>query len=66
MQFDPWVREDPLEEGVATCCSILAWRISKDRGAWRATVHRVVKSWTQLKLLSRHALSHFQLGTVDA
>ena len=21
---------------------------SKDRGAWRATVHRVAKSWTQL------------------
>ena len=25
-----------------------------DRGAWRATVHRVTKSWTQLKQLSRH------------
>ena len=23
-----------------------------DRGAWRATVHRVAKSWTQLKRLS--------------
>ena len=45
-------QEDPLEEGVATHCSILSWRISKDRGAWPATVHRVVKSWTQLKLLS--------------
>ena len=22
--------------------------ISMDRGAWRATVHRIVKSWTQL------------------
>ena len=26
-----------------------------DRGAWRATVHRVTKSWTQLKRLSMHA-----------
>ena len=26
----------------------------KDRGAWRATVHRVAKSWTQLKWLSMH------------
>ena len=26
-----------------------------DRGAWRATVHRVTKSQTQLKQLSRHA-----------
>ena len=37
-----WVRslgwEDPLEEGVATHSSILAWRIPMGRGAWRATV----------------------------
>ena len=26
-----------------------------DRGAWWATVHRVAKSWTQLKQLSTHA-----------
>ena len=25
--FDPWVQEDPLEEGMATHSSILAWRI---------------------------------------
>ena len=25
-----------------------------DRGAWRATVHRVTKSWTRLKHLSTH------------
>ena len=36
---------DPLEEGMATHSSILAWRISMDRGAWRATVYRVAKSW---------------------
>ena len=28
--------------------SILAWRISMDRGAWRARVHGVTKSQTQL------------------
>ena len=28
-----------------------------DRGTWRATVHRVPKSRTQLKQLSRHTLS---------
>ena len=38
--------EDPLEEGVTTHFSILAWRIPIVRGAWQATVHRVVKSWT--------------------
>ena len=27
-----------------------------DRGAWWATVHRVTKSWTQLKRLSSHSL----------
>ena len=30
--------EGPLEEGMATHSSILAWRIPKDRGAWWATV----------------------------
>ena len=26
-EFNPWVREDPLEKGMATNSSILAWRI---------------------------------------
>ena len=29
-----------------------------DRGAWRATVHRVTKSWTLLKRLTMHAPVH--------
>ena len=29
-----------------------------DRGAWRATVHRVTKSWRQLKRLNSQAGSH--------
>ena len=40
--------EDPLEEGMTTYSSILAWRISMDKGAWQATVHGVAKSWTKL------------------
>ena len=40
--------EDPQEEGMATHSSILAWRIPRDRGAWRATVHGVTKGQTQL------------------
>ena len=36
--------EDPLEEGMVTHSSILAWKIPIDRGAWRATVHGVAKS----------------------
>ena len=30
-------QEDPLEEGMETHSSILAWRIPMDRGAWQAT-----------------------------
>ena len=40
--------EDPLEEGMATHSSILAWRIPMDRGAWWGTVHGVTKSRTRL------------------
>ena len=50
---ETWVQslgwEDALEEGMATHSSILAWRISMDRGAWRATVRRATKSWTRLR-----------------
>ena len=38
--------ENPLEKGMATYSSILAWRISMGRGAWWATVHGVAKSRT--------------------
>ena len=47
-----WVQllgwESPLEEGMATHSSFLAWRIPIDRGAWPATVHGIAKSRTQL------------------
>ena len=34
--------EDPLEKGMVTHFSILAWRINPmDRGAWRAAAHGV-------------------------
>ena len=48
-----WVRflgqEDPLEKGMATHASILAWRIpwTEEAGGLQA-VHGVVKSWTRL------------------
>ena len=42
---ETWVQslgwEDPLEEGMATHSSILAWRIPMDRGAWQAIVHEI-------------------------
>ena len=49
---ETWVHslnwEDPLEEGMATHSSILAWRIPVDRGAWQATVHGVAKELATL------------------
>ena len=45
---ETWVQslgwEDPLEEGMTTHSSILAWRIAMDREAWWATVHEVSQS----------------------
>ena len=49
---ETWVRslswKDPLEEGMATHSSILAWRIPMDRKAWWATVLGAAKSPAQL------------------
>ena len=47
---ETWVpslgREDPLEEGMATHSSMLAWRIPMERAAWWATVHGVAgRGW---------------------
>ena len=39
-------REDPLEKGMATHSSILAWRIPWTKESGRATVYGVAKSWT--------------------
>ena len=50
--WETWVQsldwEDPLEEGMATHYSILAWTIPMDRETWRVTVHGVSKSQTWL------------------
>ena len=47
---ETWVQslgqEDPLEVGMATHPSILAWNIHMDRGAWWATVHGVAENQT--------------------
>ena len=44
--FDPWSREEPLEKGMATHSSILAWRIpwTEEPGV----IYGVAKSQTQL------------------
>ena len=49
---EPQVRslgqKNPLEKGMATHPSILAWRIPWTRGTWQATVHGLGNSWTRL------------------
>ena len=40
--------EDPLKKGMATHSGLLAWRIPHGQRSWRATVHRVSKTWTRL------------------
>ena len=44
---ETWVQslgwEGPLEEGMSTHSSVLAWIIPMDRVAWRATVYGVAK-----------------------
>ena len=50
--------EDPLEEGMATHSSILAWRTHGQR-SWRAAVCGVSKSQTRLSDLARlHTAPH--------
>ena len=57
--WETWVQslgwEDPLEEGMTTHSSILAWRTPRDRGAWQATVHGVTKS---LDTTERQSTAH--------
>ena len=42
-ELNPWKREDPLEEGMTTHSSILAWRVSwtEERGRLQSKGHRV-------------------------
>ena len=47
-QVQPLDGEDPLEKGMATHCSILAWRIPWTEEAGGLAVLGVAKSWTQL------------------
>ena len=58
---ETWVQslgwEDPLEEGMATDSSVLAWRIFMDRGAWWATIHGVSES-DMTELLSTVLIAH--------
>ena len=56
---ETWVQslgwEDPLEEGMATHSSVLAWKIPMDRRAWCATVHEGHKELDMTEQLSARA-----------
>ena len=54
--------EDPLEEGMATHSSILAWRAPRQRSLM-ATVHEL-QSWTWLKRLSTHSINYMIFNTL--
>ena len=63
---ETWVRslgqEDPLEKGMATHSSILAWRIPwMEEPGGRAIVYQVAKNWTRLSDFT-FSLSQFSLG----
>ena len=44
--------EDPMKEGMATHSSILAWRITMDRGVWQAIVYGMIFRMDWLDLLA--------------
>ena len=50
--------EDPLEDGMATLSSILAWRIPMDRGARQAAVRGVAKRQTEQLSTSERKSCH--------
>ena len=58
--FDPWVRRSPGGgHGNPLQCSFLEYSV--DREAWQAVVHKITKSWTQLKRLSTCARYKFYI-----
>ena len=59
--WEIWVRslgwEGPLEEGMETHSSILAWRIPMDREAWWATVQGVTENQTtEQYIIAQHSV----------
>ena len=53
--FNPWVRKIPWRRAWQPTPAFLLEN-PMERGAWQATVHRVAKSWTQLKQLRMDTL----------
>ena len=55
-QIQSLAREDPLEKGMATCCSILAWRIQWNLTGYSPWDHKEsdMTKWLTLKCLIFH------------
>ena len=60
-RFNPWVGKTP-GEGNGNPLQYFCLENSLDRGAWRATVHGVIKSWTRLRNWHTDTLIH---GTLN-
>ena len=58
--FDPWVRKIPLEEMATPSVFLLG--NSMDREAWRAIVHGVKNSQTQMSTHMHRAMQKFLQG----
>ena len=58
-----WVREDPLEEGMA---KYFCLENPMKKGAWQPTVHRVTKRRTRPKQLSTQHAYHFSRFHIHA
>ena len=59
--FEPWVRKIPWRMG-GSHSSILAWWNPMDRGAWRATVHRVIKVSDDLTAKQQQHIQYYQFS----
>ena len=60
-RFNPWVKEDPLQEGMATHSGILAWRspwTEEPGGLWPIGLQKVRHNW------SDSACKHISLVTL--
>ena len=63
MQVQPQGWEDPLEKGMTTHFSVLAWEIPWTGEPTQGLVHRVTKSRTRLKRQSMHTHTHTHTHT---
>ena len=63
--FDPWVGKIP-GGGHGNPLQYSCLENPMERGAWKATVHKVTKNWTKLKQLSMHAALYLGMSTAHS